>query len=176
MTETSAWSLMPTKRCFPQNASIQTAKKLCTVWAIQCFSNYIGAQKVIRDLSPASHLPQQPTHQGWRGDQRTHSYLANNTPRTECRGKICPKLQILTWKWACGLPKLFNGYVIHLSRTERTATTSTDKITGTLRRMCVKECPQHMSMAAPIIATAIYKLERVWSGSTMTLAQRNNST
>jgi len=31
----------------------------------------------------------------------------------------------------------------------------------------VKECPQHMLMAAPI-----YKLERVWSGSTMTRAHR----
>ncbi len=29
MTKTSEWSLMPAKRCFPQNASIQTAKKLC---------------------------------------------------------------------------------------------------------------------------------------------------
>ncbi len=37
-----------------------------------------------QDLSPASHLPQQPMHQGRRDDQRTHSYLANDTPRTEC--------------------------------------------------------------------------------------------
>ncbi len=29
MTKTSEWSLMPAKRCFPQNSSIQTAKKLC---------------------------------------------------------------------------------------------------------------------------------------------------
>ncbi len=34
-----------------------------------------------RDLSPASHLSQQPMHQGWRGDQRTHSYLANDTTK-----------------------------------------------------------------------------------------------
>ncbi len=47
MTKTSEWLLMPAKCCFSQNASIQTAKKLCTVWAIQRFSYYIGAQKVI---------------------------------------------------------------------------------------------------------------------------------
>ncbi len=29
MAKTSKWSLMPAKRCFPRNASIQTAKKLC---------------------------------------------------------------------------------------------------------------------------------------------------
>ncbi len=29
MTKTSEWSLMPVKCCFPENASIQTAKKLC---------------------------------------------------------------------------------------------------------------------------------------------------
>ncbi len=29
MTKTSEWSLIPAKRCFPQNTSIQTAKKLC---------------------------------------------------------------------------------------------------------------------------------------------------
>ncbi len=40
------------------------------------------------------------------------------------------------------------------------------QITGTSRRMCLKECPQHMSMAAPTI---------VWSGSTTTRAHRNNS-
>ncbi len=36
-----------------------------------------------RNLSPASHLPQQSTNQRCRGDQRTHSYLANDTPRAE---------------------------------------------------------------------------------------------
>ncbi len=29
MTKTNEWSLMPAKRCFPQNASTQTAKRLC---------------------------------------------------------------------------------------------------------------------------------------------------
>ncbi len=49
------------------------------------------------------------------------------------------------------------------------------QIIGTSRRMCVQECPQHMSMAAHTIARASYKRERVWSGSTMTRAHRSNS-
>ncbi len=72
---------------------------LCTVWAIQRFSNYIGAQRSHhRDLSSAGHLPKQSTHQRWHGDQRTHSYLLMTFQGRELRGKICPKLQILTWK------------------------------------------------------------------------------
>ncbi len=38
----------------------------------------------------------------------------------------------------------------------------------------MKECPQHISMTAPTIARAIYKLEWVWSGSTTTLVHPDN--
>ncbi len=47
-----------------------------------------------------------------------------------------PKLQILTWKRASGRQKLFNGHAVYLSRTERTATTSTNKL-QVLRGECV---------------------------------------
>ncbi len=42
--------------------------------------------------------------------------------------------------------------------------------------VCVKACPQHMSMAAPTTTRAIYKREWEWSGSTTTLVHRDNST
>ncbi len=96
-----------------------------------------GTESHHRDLSPATHLPQQSTNQRWCGDQRTLANdLANDTPRTGRRGKICPKLQILTWKRACGLPKLFKGHTVHLSRTKRTTTKATDK-SQLLRGECV---------------------------------------
>uniref|UniRef100_A0A671PMT5 RNase H type-1 domain-containing protein n=1 Tax=Sinocyclocheilus anshuiensis TaxID=1608454 RepID=A0A671PMT5_9TELE len=78
-------------------------------------------------MSPASHLPQQPTDQGWRGNQRTHSYLANDAARTGRRSKICPKPQIISRKRASSLPELFNGHAAHSSRTQRTVTATTDK-------------------------------------------------
>ncbi len=59
-----------------------------------------------------------------------HSYLSNDTPRMGRWGKICPKLQILTWKRACSLPKLFNGHAVYLSRTKRTATDKSQVLWG----------------------------------------------
>ncbi len=78
MTKTSEWPLMPAKRCFPQNASIQTAKKLCvTVWAIQRFSNYIGAQKVIIETchQPVTFLNSQRIRDGMVTNARIATWL-----------------------------------------------------------------------------------------------------
>ncbi len=104
---------------------------LCTVWGIQRFT-----ESHHRNVPPASYLPQQSTNQRWRGNQRTHSYLANDTPRKGCGGKICPELQILTGKRARGMPKLFNGHAGHLSSAKRTATTASDE-SSVLRGECV---------------------------------------
>ncbi len=72
MTKASEWSLMPAKRCFAQNASIQAAKMcvLLLLWVIQRFSNYIGAQKVI---TKTCHQPVTfwlMTLQGWAVEAR----------------------------------------------------------------------------------------------------------
>ncbi len=127
------------QRLLPPEYKYSNCEKalLCTVWAIQRFSNYIGAQKVIIENchQPGTFLNIQRITDDC-GDQRTHSYLVNDTPRTGRWGKICPKLQILTWKRASGLPKLFNGHAVDLGRTERTPTTSTDK-SQVLRGECV---------------------------------------
>ncbi len=143
---------------------------LCTVWAIQCFSNYIGTQKVIIETC----------HQ-------TVTFL--NSQRI--RDGVVTKARIATWLmtlqgWTLRqvMPKTTNPHLetgLRPAKTvQRTRCTPQQnrknrhnrnwQITGTSRRMCVKECPQHMSMAAPTIARAVYKLERVWSGSTMTRA------
>ncbi len=68
---------MPAKGCFLQNANIQTAKKLCTVWAIQCFSNYIGAQKVIIETchQPVTFLNSQRIRNGGVTNPRIATWL-----------------------------------------------------------------------------------------------------
>ncbi len=77
MTKTREWLLMPAKGCFLQNANIQTAKKLCTVWAIQCFSNYIGAQKVIIETchQPVTFLNSQRIRNGGVTNPRIATWL-----------------------------------------------------------------------------------------------------
>ncbi len=108
------------KTLLPPECKYSNCEKalLCTVWAIQRFSNYIGAQKVIIETchQPVTFLNSQRIRDGVVTNC-THSYLANDTPRTRRRGKICPKLQILTWKRASGLSKLFNGHAAYSSGT-----------------------------------------------------------
>ncbi len=75
----SEWSLMPAKRCFVQNASIQAAKMwvLLLLWVIQHFSNYIGAQKVIIKTchQPVTFLNSQRIRDGVVNNARIATWL-----------------------------------------------------------------------------------------------------
>ncbi len=79
MTKASEWSLMPAKRCFAQNASIQAAKMcvLLLLWVIQRFSNYIGAQKVITKTchQPVTFLNSQRIRDGVVNNARIATWL-----------------------------------------------------------------------------------------------------
>ncbi len=70
---------MPAKRCFPQNANIHTAKKLCFALCggIQRFSNYIGAQKVIIETchQPVTFLNSQRIRDGVVTNARIATWL-----------------------------------------------------------------------------------------------------
>ncbi len=145
-------SLMPAKRCFAQNASIQAAKMcvLLLLWVIQRFSNYIGAQKVIsQDLSPASHL------------------LANDTPRMGCWGRYAQNYK----------SSLGNGLAACQNCSKRTHCTpsaepkepphtSIDK-SQVLQGECVWRDGHSICRWLPLQSQGQFKkLERVWSGST----------
>ncbi len=78
MTKTSEWSLMPAKRCPPECKYSYCEKALlCTVWAIQCFSNYIGAQKVIIETchQPVTFLNSQRIRDGVVTNARIATWL-----------------------------------------------------------------------------------------------------
>ncbi len=77
MTKTSEWSLMQAKRCFPYKYSNCEKALLCTVWVIQLFSNYIGAQKVIIETchQPVNFLNSQRIRDGVVTNARIATWL-----------------------------------------------------------------------------------------------------
>ncbi len=148
---------------------------LCTVWGIQRFSNYIGAQKVIIETchQPVTFLNSQRIRDGVVTNARIATWLMT------LQGRDVEARYAQNYKSSLG-----NGLAACQNCSTDTLDTSAEpknchdrkrQIIGTSRRMCVQECPQHMSMAAHTIARASYKRERVWSGSTMTRAHRSNS-
>jgi len=161
MTKTREWLLMPAKRCFPQNASIQTEKNLCFALCGPSSVSLItsvhrkSSSRLVTSQSPSSTVNKSEMA-WWRNFEARYAqnYKSSLAACQNCSTDTC---------WSGCTPQ------------QNRKNHSKWQITGTSRRMCVKECPQHMSMAAPTIARAIYKLERVWSGSTMTCAHRNNS-
>ncbi len=118
----------------------KTAKKalLCTVWAIQRFSNYIGVQKVIIETchQPITFLNSQWIRDGVVTNARIAPLLMTLQGwDVEAKYAQNYKSSLGNW-WLKSLTKLFNGHDVHLSRTERTATTATDK-SQLLREECV---------------------------------------
>ncbi len=174
MTKTSEWSLMPAKHCFPQNASIQTAKKHCFALCGPSSISLI-TQKVIIETchQPVTFLNSQRIRDGVVINAHIATWLIKLQGRdVEARYAQNYKSSVET-----GLRPAKTVQRTHCTPQQNRKNRHNRKwqITGSSRRMCVKECPQHMSMAAPIIARAIYKLEHGWPGSTTTHAHRNNS-
>ncbi len=88
MTKTSEWSLMPAKCCFPQNTSIQTAKKLfstlCGPSSVSLITSVHRKSIIETCHQPVTFLNCQRIRDGVV-DQCTHNCLANDTPRmNEC--------------------------------------------------------------------------------------------
>ncbi len=148
---------------------------VCTVWAIQRFSNYIGAQKVIIETchQPVTFLNCQRIRDGMVTNARIATWLMT------LQGRDVEARYAQNYKSSLG-----NGFAASQNCSTDTLYTSAEP----------KELPQpqmtnhryfeenvcdgmpcHMSMDAPTIVRAIYKLERVWSGSATTCANRNNS-
>ncbi len=129
MIRTSEWSLMPAKRCFPQNANIHTAKKLyfalCGAFSVSLIT--LGAQKVIIETchQPVTFLNSQRIRDGVVTNARIATWLMTLQGR-DVEARYAQNYKILTGKRACGMPKLFNGHAGHLSRAKRTATTASD--------------------------------------------------
>ncbi len=148
---------------------------LCTVWAIQRFSNYISAKKVVIETchQPVTFLNSQRIRDG----VVTNAHIA--TWLMTLQGWDVEARYAQNYKSSLGnrLAACQNCSTDTLYTSAEPIEPPQPQITNHRysKRMCVKECPQHMSIAAPTIARAIYKLERVWSGSTITRAHRNNS-
>ncbi len=78
MTKTNEWSLMPANAASPRMQYSNCEKALlCTVWAIQRFSNYIGAQKVIIETchQPVTFLNSQRIRDGVVTNARIATWL-----------------------------------------------------------------------------------------------------
>ncbi len=167
---------MPAKRCFPQNASTQTAKRLlCTVWAIQRFSNYIGAQKVIIETchQPVTFLNSQRIRDGVVTNARIATWLMT------LQGRDVEARYAQNYKSSLG-----NGLAACQNCSTDTLHTPAEPKEPpqpqlTNHRYFEENVCEGMPtayVAAPTTTRAIYKLEREWSGSTTTPAHRSNST
>ncbi len=168
------------KTLLPPECKYSNCEKalLCTVWAIQRFSNYIGAQKVIIETchQPVTFLNSQRIRDGVVTNARIATWLMT------LQGRDVEARYAQNYKSSLG-----NGLAACQNCSTDTLHTPAEpkeppqpQLTNHRyfedEGMYVKECPQHMSTAAPTTTRAIYKLEREWSGSTTTPAHRSNST
>ncbi len=168
------------KTLLPPECKYSNCEKalLCTVWAIQRFSNYIGAQKVIIETchQPVTFLNSQRIRDGVVTNACIATWLMT------LQGWDVEARYAQNYKYSLG-----NGLAACQNCSTNTLHTPAEP----------KEPPQpqltnhryfeenvcegmpymlYMSMAAPTITRAIYKLEREWSGSTTTLVHPDNST
>ncbi len=134
---------------------------LLLLWVIQRFSNYIGAQKVITKTchQPVTFLNSQRIRDGVVNNARIATWLMT-LQGWDVEARYAQNYKSSLGNGLAACQKLFNGHTVHLSRTERTATTSIDK-SQVLQGECVWRDGHSICRWLPLQSQGQFKS---WSG------------